>query len=92
VIVVAPSGKTSGVLWEFLVKLKERQAEAMVISNDESTFTTAHQQMRLPDTTPEWLTPLTAVIPGQIFAMNLALAKGHDLDSPRGLTKVTVTR
>jgi glucosamine--fructose-6-phosphate aminotransferase (isomerizing) len=77
---------------EFLGKLKERGAEAMVISNDESAFATAHQTMRLPQATPEWLTPVTGIIPGQLFAMGLAMAKGHELDRPRGLTKVTVTR
>ena len=41
---------------------------------------------------PEWLTPIAAVVHGQVFAMRLALVKGHEVDRPRGLTKVTVTR
>ncbi|MBC8171872.1 MAG: SIS domain-containing protein [Anaerolineae bacterium] len=91
VVVVAPSGKPFPVMLEFLQKLKERQAEALVISNDESAFATAHQAMRLPEL-PEWLSPIAAVLPGQIFAMNLAMVKGNPVDNPRGLTKVTVTR
>lgn len=91
VVVVAPQGKPFPVMLEFLKKLKERQAEALVISNDESAFATAQQIMRLPEL-PEWLSPITAVLPGQIFAMNLAMVKGNPVDNPRGLTKVTVTR
>jgi len=48
--------------------------------------------MTLPASLPEWLSPIAAVIPGQIFAMRLAIEKGHVVDAPRGLNKVTVTR
>jgi glucosamine--fructose-6-phosphate aminotransferase (isomerizing) len=30
-------------------------------------------------------------VPGQLFALELALARGLDPDRPRGLTKVTQT-
>ncbi|HEX2618482.1 MAG TPA: SIS domain-containing protein [Phototrophicaceae bacterium] len=92
VVVVTPAGKTFAVMQDFLQKLKDRQAEALVISNEESAFATAHQSMRLPTNLPEWLSPIVAVMPGQIFAMNLAIARGNPVDNPRGLTKVTVTR
>jgi glucosamine--fructose-6-phosphate aminotransferase (isomerizing) len=49
-----------------------------------------HKAMRVPEL-PEWLSPIVGVIPGQVFAMSLAAAKGYDLDQPRGLTKVTYT-
>jgi glucosamine 6-phosphate synthetase-like amidotransferase/phosphosugar isomerase protein len=32
------------------------------------------------------------VIPGQLFALGLTLAKGYDVDHPRSLRKVTSTR
>jgi len=41
---------------------------------------------------PEWLSPLTSIIPGQLFAMHLAHARDFDPDRPRGLRKVTETR
>jgi glucosamine--fructose-6-phosphate aminotransferase (isomerizing) len=41
---------------------------------------------------PEWLTPLAGVVPGQLFALELARARGNDPDRPRGLAKVTETR
>jgi glucosamine--fructose-6-phosphate aminotransferase (isomerizing) len=40
---------------------------------------------------PEWLSPLAAIIPGQLFAMHLAGARDLDPDHPRGLQKVTET-
>jgi glucosamine--fructose-6-phosphate aminotransferase (isomerizing) len=41
---------------------------------------------------PEWLSPLSAIVPGQLFAMYLAHARDYDPDHPRGLRKVTETR
>jgi glucosamine--fructose-6-phosphate aminotransferase (isomerizing) len=41
---------------------------------------------------PEWLSPLTAVVPGQVTALRLTALRGLDLDRPRGLHKVTLTR
>ena len=91
VIAVAPAGKTLPVMLDLLAKLHERQAELLVISNEPAAFVHAQNQMELPEM-PEWLTPVTAVIPGQVLALRLALVKGHEIDHPRGLTNVTVTK
>jgi glucosamine--fructose-6-phosphate aminotransferase (isomerizing) len=40
---------------------------------------------------PESLTPLPFAVAGQLLALRLATARGHDPDRPRGLSKVTVT-
>lgn len=92
VIVVAPDGKTFPIQLDFLEKLRSRQAECLVISNNKAAFEGAHKVMPLPEDVPEWLSPIVAVIPGQIFAMRLAITRGNPVDQPRGLTKVTVTR
>jgi glucosamine 6-phosphate synthetase-like amidotransferase/phosphosugar isomerase protein len=39
----------------------------------------------------ELLAPIPYIVPGQLFAQYLALAKGLNPDQPRGLTKVTRT-
>ena len=39
-----------------------------------------------------WLSPLVAVVPGQLAAMRFARLRGIDLDRPLGLAKVTLTR
>lgn len=92
VIAVAPAGPTLPAMLDLLDRLHERQADLLVISNDEAAFAHARQPMRLPAGMPEWLTPMVAVIHGQVFALRLAVAKGHEIDQPPGLTKVTVTR
>lgn len=91
VMVVAPAGKTLPGMLDLITKLHKKQAELMIISNDDAAFEHAHQVMRLPSM-PEWLTPIIAVIQGQVFALRLALVKGYSVDQPRGLNKVTSTR
>ena len=92
VIVVTPAGRTLPGLVDLLHKLNERGAECIVVSNDQTACALGLKSMRLPVDLPEWLSPIAAILPGQVFAMHLAGVKGYDIDQPRGLTKVTVTR
>lgn len=92
VLVIAPKGKTLPLMVDLLKKLNdERKAECIVFSNDEEACSLGIKSVNLPDM-PEWLSPICAVIPGQMLAYRLAEAKGHDVDRPEGLTKVTITR
>ncbi|MBN1399768.1 MAG: glucosamine--fructose-6-phosphate aminotransferase, partial [Anaerolineae bacterium] len=52
----------------------------------------ANSALELPGPLPEWLSPLVSVVPGQLLAHHLAVAKGLDPDQPRGLQKITETR
>ena len=45
----------------------------------------------LPADLPEWLSPLVAIVPGQLFSYHLTRAKGHDTETPRRLRKITRT-
>ena len=45
----------------------------------------------MPNASKSSDTPLTAVVPGQLWALGLALARGRQPDAPRGLSKVTLT-
>ncbi|MCC6615502.1 MAG: SIS domain-containing protein [Anaerolineae bacterium] len=90
VIVVAPSGKPFPLMSDLLDKLQARGAERIVITDRPDV--PAEKRVMLPDAMPEWLAPICAVAPGQIFAMRLAETKGLPIDQPVGLTKVTVTR
>jgi glucosamine--fructose-6-phosphate aminotransferase (isomerizing) len=92
VITIAPTGKTLTVLVDFLAKLQEYRAECLIISNSKETHPFARKLMSFPAQVPEWLSPICAVIPGQVLAMNLAKVKDYSVDEPRGLTKITVTR
>jgi glucosamine--fructose-6-phosphate aminotransferase (isomerizing) len=91
VILVAPKGMTFEKQLDLLQQLQRKGAEVLVISNAPECAAYAKKLMPIPDDIPEWLSPIVAVIPGQIIAMTLALARGHEVDKPRGLTKVTNT-
>lgn len=90
VLVVAPQGKPLPLMSDLLDKLKERGAETLVISNDTALLERGTKAMPISPIA-EWLSPMVAVLPGQLFAMQQALVRGYAVDKPRGLTKVTIT-
>ena len=92
VILISPSGAMLAYMAEFARGLKERAAEIISISDDREMLKLGTTALPVPQGVPEWLSPVLTVIPGQLLALNLALAKGIDPDVPRGLRKVTVTR
>ncbi len=91
-VVISPSGKTHADLSSFLSTVKSRGAETILISDDARMLEQASTPLPLPAGVPEWLSPLVAVLPGQLMALQLTLARGLNPDSPVGLTKVTETR
>lgn len=91
-MVVAPGGKMYETMRGFSLELKSRGAELLIISDEEALLAEAVTPLPLPIGVPEWLSPVVAVVPGQLFALHLTLAKGHDPDQPHGLQKVTITR
>jgi len=92
VLVVAPSG---AVLPDLIPLLRElalsRGASLLVISNDREALQLAGTPLAIPVGMPEWLSPLVAIIPAQLFSMHMAAQKGLDVEHPRGLQKVTRT-
>ncbi len=91
VILVMPSGATLDDMLDLSWELKERGAELVTISDAGSAHALATTALPLGTAVPEWLSPITAIVPGQLLALYLALAKGHEPDTPRGLQKVTRT-
>lgn len=92
VLAVAPQGKVFESMLEMLTRLRQKQnAELVVISDDERALALAQSAIRLPAGIPEWLTPLVAIVAGQLFACHLTRVKGYDTEQPRSITKVTET-
>jgi len=91
VIAIAPSGVMLTEMRQFLTSLNNLGAELIVISDDADALTLGRTSLPLPTGIPEWLSPLIAIIPGQLFAMHLAAVRDYDVDRPRGLRKVTET-
>jgi glucosamine--fructose-6-phosphate aminotransferase (isomerizing) len=91
-ILVAPSGEVYPDMLAMAKELGNKGAELIVISDRQEALELAVTPLQLPVTVPEWLSPITSVVPGQLFAYHLTQAKGYDPDHPRGLRKVTLTR
>jgi glucosamine--fructose-6-phosphate aminotransferase (isomerizing) len=92
VLAVVPEGEPADEMTDFLGELKQRGPRLVIISPRSKTLSLANTGFPLPGKIPEWLSPLVAVTPGQLFAFGLARARGLDPDEPRGLHKVTLTR
>lgn len=91
-VVVAPTSRRFDDLDAVLALARERQAPLIAISDSPKLLEVADVFLPLPAGVPEWLSPLVAVVPGQLWAMALAEARGLSPDAPRGLRKVTLTR
>ena len=91
-ILVAPGGTTFGDMSRLAQRLKEFGVEVFAISNRRSLLEQSAVPIPLGGSVEEWLHPFITVIPGQLMALHLALAKGLDPDRPRRLSKVTRTR
>jgi glucosamine--fructose-6-phosphate aminotransferase (isomerizing) len=96
VVVVAPSPRGRNVLHDKVVsnlqEVRARGAHTIVIAEDgdEDVVPYADTLIRVPRV-PTLLAPLVTTVPLQVFACELAAAKGHDVDQPRNLAKsVTV--
>jgi len=92
VIVVAPSGRALGDAPALLSLLEERGARVLAISDVPELLARAEARIALPAGVPEWLSPIIAIVPAQLFAGEMALSSGQNPDRPRGLSKVTLTR
>jgi glutamine---fructose-6-phosphate transaminase (isomerizing) len=90
-VLVMPTGETYDDMLELVGELERRDAELLVISDDAAALAHAHTPLPTSGGVPEWLSPIPAIVPGQLLALHLALAKGFDPDAPRGLQKVTRT-
>jgi glutamine---fructose-6-phosphate transaminase (isomerizing) len=91
-IVIAPAGRTLASMREAIDKVRERGSEVIAISDDAEFLAQADAGFELVSGVPEWLSPLLTVVPGQAAAVRLATLRGIDVDSPAGLTKITLTR
>ncbi|WP_441245670.1 glutamine--fructose-6-phosphate transaminase (isomerizing) [Kitasatospora sp. McL0602] len=96
VVVVVPSPKGRSILHDKIVsniqEIRARGARTIVIAEegDEAVVPYADHLIRIP-ATPTLLQPLVSTVPLQVFACELATAKGHEVDQPRNLAKsVTV--
>ena len=92
VFAVVPSGKIAPDMITLLTELvQDQQVELLVVSNEGSALALANTPLQLPEKLPEWITPIPAIVPAQLFCYHLTRAKGYSTEGPRGLSKVTLT-
>ncbi|GAB2924527.1 glutamine--fructose-6-phosphate transaminase (isomerizing) [Micromonospora polyrhachis] len=96
VVCVVPSPAGRGMLHDKIVsniqEVRARGARTIVIAEegDTAVLPYADHVIYVPRT-PTLLAPLMTTIPLQVFACEIAAARGHDVDQPRNLAKsVTV--
>ena len=86
VVAVAPSGPAQASMRQAIAAVSTRGARLIVVADDPDA------EFQLVPGVHEWLSPLTAVIPGQLMARRIAQLRGVDIDRPGGLSKITLTR
>jgi glutamine---fructose-6-phosphate transaminase (isomerizing) len=94
VVVVPPRGRD--VLHDKIVsniqEIRARGARTIVLAEEGDTTVERWSDVLVPlPKVPTLLQPMVATVPLQIFACELAMARGNDVDQPRNLAKsVTV--
>lgn len=93
VIAVLPFGHEHGLDEKMLSNIQEvkaRGAKVIVIAEEGAEVTGAAHIIRIPSA-PALLQPILATVPLQVFAYEMAVTRGNDVDQPRNLAKsVTV--
>jgi glucosamine--fructose-6-phosphate aminotransferase (isomerizing) len=89
-MLIAPRGRTLPEMKVLASRLIDREVSVVAASNDDGLVASLPTAFRLPRV-PEWLSPLTAIVPGQVMALEMARRRGLDPDRPRALEKITRT-
>lgn len=93
VIAILPAGHENALDEKMLSNIQEvkaRGARVIVIAQEGDVVVGAEHIIRIP-AGPALLQPILATVPLQVFAYEMAVARGNDVDQPRNLAKsVTV--
>jgi glucosamine--fructose-6-phosphate aminotransferase (isomerizing) len=93
VIAILPSGHENSLDEKMLSNIQEvkaRGARVIVIAQEGDEVVGAEHIIRIPSA-PALLQPILATVPLQVFAYEMAVTRGNDVDQPRNLAKsVTV--
>ena len=92
VFIFAPDGPSLKDVTGMIEKMRSQEIETIVISNRADVLEMGTTAFCIPNTSNDIISPFFNVIVAQMFACKLALVKGLNPDSPRGLNKVTVTK
>ena len=91
-VLVAPPERATASVLEIVPDLLRRRAPVVLVAADDVPAGCLRVGLPPEAALPGWLTPLTAVVPGQLLARRVAELRGVDVDRPGDLSKVTLTR
>ncbi|HXF82419.1 MAG TPA: SIS domain-containing protein [bacterium] len=89
VVVVGPPGRVRPHLLRIMRHLAARGARTIAATADREFAALATAVLPAPPVDDERLSPHVLIVPLQLFAYHLALARGFDPDRPRGVRKIT---
>jgi glutamine---fructose-6-phosphate transaminase (isomerizing) len=92
VLVLAAQGQLQEDNRALVARMVEHGAAVVGIGDDAEALAPAPSALAVPGGVPEWLSPVTHILPGPLAALNIAGLGGHDVDAPRSIRKVTKTR
>jgi glucosamine--fructose-6-phosphate aminotransferase (isomerizing) len=90
VLAVLPAAPPGAAMQDVLAAAHSRGADVTVIGGVDRAAAPGDRYLSV-EPGPEWLSPLTAVVPAQLLAVGAAELRGLDVDRPLGLQKVTRT-
>jgi len=90
VLVIVPQGVAGAAMDAVLPRIRQARADLFVVGTS-AAVAGADAGFTLPDGIAEECSPLLEILPFQFLALHLALARGENPDTPRGLRKVTET-
>jgi glucosamine--fructose-6-phosphate aminotransferase (isomerizing) len=90
-VAIAPSGPTAADLDALLDRLGELDVDRIILSDRPEAVALGSIGILLPASLPEWLRPIVTIVPAQLLALHLAVARGLDPENPRWIRKVTLT-
>ncbi|MEV8324802.1 SIS domain-containing protein [Kitasatospora sp. NPDC056731] len=90
VIAIVPDGKGGEALQPVLDRLRGRGADLVVVGQ-QAQVDAASAGFVLPAGVPEEVQPILEILPLQLLAYEVTIARGQDPDAPRALAKVTET-
>jgi glucosamine--fructose-6-phosphate aminotransferase (isomerizing) len=92
VLAVAPSGPELEAQLALLARLKDDHGVRLLVISDAAAAREIDEGLALPEGIPPWLAPIVDIVPAQLYAYHLTVARGLDPEHPRTIRKVTETR
>jgi glucosamine--fructose-6-phosphate aminotransferase (isomerizing) len=91
VFAIVPSGPAVAETAPLLERLTGAGAEVLALSDDAAILRGARRSIAIPAGVAPEYTPIVSIVPAQLFALHLSLARGLDPEGPPHIAKVTLT-